>query len=60
MGWLFGAGFEYAFTPNWTARLEYDYIGLRDWTFASPVAGDTLNVSRQLNIFTVGLNYKFW
>jgi len=27
-GWLAGAGVEWAFLPNWTARLEYDFLGL--------------------------------
>jgi len=27
-GWVAGAGLEYALTPNWTIRFEYDYIGL--------------------------------
>jgi outer membrane immunogenic protein len=37
-GWLLGASVEYAFTPNWTAKIEYDYLGLRSWTAASPAA----------------------
>jgi outer membrane immunogenic protein len=27
-GWLVGAGVEWGFAPNWTARLEYDFLGL--------------------------------
>jgi len=27
-GWLAGAGFEYAFAPNRTAEVEYDFIAL--------------------------------
>jgi outer membrane immunogenic protein len=27
-GWLAGGGIEWGFAPNWTARLEYDYLGL--------------------------------
>ena len=30
VGWLLGAGFEYAFTPNWTAKVEYDYLALNN------------------------------
>jgi outer membrane immunogenic protein len=26
VGFLFGAGFEYVFWDNWTAKLEYNYI----------------------------------
>ena len=25
-GWMVGAGIEYAFTPNWSAKVEYDYM----------------------------------
>jgi opacity protein-like surface antigen len=27
-GWVAGGGLEYAFKPNWTVKLEYDYFGL--------------------------------
>src|SRR5689334_18429538 len=26
-GWTAGAGLEYAFAPNWSAKIEYDYLG---------------------------------
>jgi outer membrane immunogenic protein len=59
-GWMLGAGVEYAFTPNWTVEIEYDYLGLRGWTATSPVdVVDTVNVKRQLNIVMAGINYKF-
>ena len=60
-GWTVGTGIEYAFAPNWTARLEYDHLGLNDWTLNSTVfnAADQLTVHRQINMVTVGLNYKF-
>jgi opacity protein-like surface antigen len=31
-GWLLGGGIEYAFKPNWTVKLEYDFVGLGSWT----------------------------
>jgi outer membrane immunogenic protein len=58
-GWVLGAGVEYAFTPNWTARLEYDYIGLKNWTSAGVLPGDTLTLSRNVQMLTLGFNYKF-
>ena len=49
-----------ALTPNWTMKLEYDYLGLSNWTRSSPLfVGDTITLSRQINMFTVGMNYKF-
>jgi len=59
-GWLVGAGIEYGLTPNWTMKLEYDYLGLSRWTAASLLLpGDTMNVGRQINMFMAGVNYKF-
>jgi outer membrane immunogenic protein len=58
-GWLLGGGVEYAFTPNWTGKLEYDYLGLRGWSAASPIVADSVNMKRQLNMVTAGINYKF-
>jgi len=35
-GWLLGAGIEWAFVPSWSAKIEYDLLGLEDWTFIVP------------------------
>src|SRR5262249_44139564 len=35
-GWLVGAGIEWAFAPNWSAKVEYSYLGLDDRTFIVP------------------------
>jgi outer membrane immunogenic protein len=64
-GWTAGAGLEWAFADNWTARVEYDYIGLGNRTFTvaatSPVlSGDTFTVNNaNIQMVTVGLNYLF-
>jgi len=61
-GLLLGGGVEFAFAPNWTAKFEYDYLGLNTWTLNSTLfapAADQLSVKRQINMFTIGLNYKF-
>jgi outer membrane immunogenic protein len=59
-GWLLGAGIEYPLTYNWTVKVEYDFLGLTNWTAASPlVPGDTFTVARQVSMFTVGANYRF-
>ena len=57
-GWVAGGGVEYGFNRNWTVKVEYDYIGLKDWQSPS-VANQSLNVSHDVQMFTVGLNYKF-
>jgi len=58
-GWLVGAGIEYGFAPSWTARLEWDHIGLSDVTRAGLSLGDVITVSRRFDLLTVGLNYRF-
>jgi outer membrane immunogenic protein len=57
-GWTVGAGLEYAFLGNWSAKLEYLYVDLGrfDTGFTTPIVD---NVSLKQNIVRVGLNYKF-
>jgi outer membrane immunogenic protein len=65
VGWLVGAGFEYAFTNNWTVKFEYDYLGLGSRNFLIPataplLAGDTFTSNtRNLQMVKVGVNYLF-
>ena len=60
-GWLVGAGVEYAFTNNWTGKIEYTYLGLSDYNFAATVAGvnTIVNVSPNIQTLKFGVNYKF-
>jgi opacity protein-like surface antigen len=58
-GWLAGVGIEYAFTPSWTAKVEYDFLGLSDWSTAGILPNDTVHIRRQIQTLTVGVNYKF-
>ena len=55
-GWLAGAGIEYAFKPSWTVKLEYDYLGLGNWT-ASTVP--SVNWNRDVQMIKMGVNYMF-
>jgi outer membrane immunogenic protein len=65
VGWLVGAGFEYAFTNNWTVKFEYDYLGLGSRNLFIPataplLAGDTFTSNtRNLQMVKVGVNYLF-
>jgi outer membrane immunogenic protein len=54
-GWTFGAGLEYAFLGNWTAKIEYLYVDLGHFD-ATPIS---TSVSFKENIVRAGLNYKF-
>ena len=63
-GWLVGAGIEWAFLPNWSAKVEYNYLGLEDRTFTVPAGfpflpGDTFTHNRSIQMVKVGINYLF-
>jgi outer membrane immunogenic protein len=57
LGWTVGAGLEYAFLGNWTAKLEYLYVDLGSVNLG--IAPIVNNVSFKENIVRAGLNYKF-
>jgi outer membrane immunogenic protein len=64
VGWLLGAGFEYALTQNWTAKVEYDYLALNNASYSvtipSTAVVDTFtNGGRNVQTVTVGVNYLF-
>ena len=55
---------EFAMSPNWSGKIEYNYIDLRDeqftFTFSPPQffgAAGTLN--QHLHIIKLGVNYRF-
>ena len=59
-GWLAGAGIEWAFAPNWTARIDYQYIGLENTTFRPRLPGDAFTLKdANIQTVTLGLNYLF-
>jgi opacity protein-like surface antigen len=58
-GWMVGVGIEYAFTVNWSAKLEYDFIELAHWSTPGILPNDTLSVTRQIQTLTFGANYRF-
>ena len=55
LGFVVGAGVEYAFLPNWSAKLEYLYTGLGSETYFGALR------SGDLDIHTIrgGVNYRF-
>jgi outer membrane immunogenic protein len=60
-GWTLGAGVEYAFTPNWTARVEYRYSDFGRSNYASAVAfpGFSYQQRPQEHAVRVGVSYLF-
>jgi outer membrane immunogenic protein len=60
-GWLLGGGLEYAFTPQWSGRVEYDYMGFDNRSVAYPLttAGSVTFTHQNLQTVLAGLNYRF-
>lgn len=59
-GWTVGGGVEYAFMPNWTARVDYRYFDFGSYSRSTPQIGIApYSVNSKLQTVTVGLSYKF-
>jgi outer membrane immunogenic protein len=61
-GWLFGVGIEYMFAPNWSAKLEYNYMdfGTRSVQFRDEDTNFlSENIRQKMNVLKVGVNYHF-
>jgi opacity protein-like surface antigen len=66
-GWTAGAGIEYAFSKNVSAKIEYDYynLGSKNVVFSNqfPTAASpfgTAQIKQNIQTITFGLNYYFW
>lgn len=73
VGWTLGGGFEWAFAPSWSTKIEYLYYDLGNLTYTlNPITStipafagpfSTVGVSSTANIrgniVRVGMNYKF-
>jgi len=66
LGWTVGAGIELGLTPNWSAKVEYDYLDFGSRSYAVPggvpfSGGITENFSVKENFSAVkvGVNYRF-
>jgi outer membrane immunogenic protein len=56
-GWTIGAGLEYAFLSNWSAKIEYLYVDLGSVDVGTAAVPNS--VSFKESIVRAGLNYKF-
>ncbi len=59
IGWTAGAGLEYAFMSNWSAKIEYLYADLGTATCEAAVCGVDTDISPKINIVRGGINYRF-
>ena len=62
IGWTAGAGVEWAFTPEWSVKLEYDYYGfgtksvlLEDTTLL--MINAPVNITQNIQVVTLGVNF---
>ncbi len=68
-GWLLGTGIEYAFAPNWSAKVEYDFIDFGTFNVPLNVTATiplppglpafSSNVDERIHMIKFGLNYRF-
>ena len=60
-GYTVGAGLEYMFAPNWSAKVEYQYYNFGNTTFAAGSPVDLVGTRFHNDEHTVkaGLNYRF-
>jgi outer membrane immunogenic protein len=59
-GYTVGAGLEYMFAPNWSAKAEYQYYNFGTTTFTSgpaPIVGSHFRDDE--HTVKVGVNYRF-
>jgi len=66
-GWMVGVGVEYAFTPNWSVKAEYNYLDLGTHRETlQPVPANCpgclpfqYDVRQRMDLVKIGLNYRF-
>jgi outer membrane immunogenic protein len=62
-GFLLGGGLEYAITPNWSAKGEYNFLNYLgqtvNLTCGAGCAPTSATQSALVHVFKVGFNYKF-
>jgi outer membrane immunogenic protein len=61
-GWTVGVGVEWGFAPNWSAKIEYNYLDMGSTNIAVlSSAGIISNVSSSetINVVKAGVNYRF-
>lgn len=60
VGWTGGGGLEFAFTGNWTGKVEYLYVDLGNASCnAACSGGNPLDVAFTTSLIRGGINYKF-
>jgi opacity protein-like surface antigen len=64
IGWTAGGGAEWAFSPHWSASIEYDYYGfghrVTSMFDATNVFLGNVDVRQNIQVVKVGLNFHVW
>jgi outer membrane immunogenic protein len=64
-GWLVGGGIEWAFSPNWSAKIEYNYMDFGrervNFALAPGAGGGTVpfDIDQHVHLVKAGINYRF-
>lgn len=58
-GWTVGAGIEGMLAPNWSAKVEYDFLDFGTGNYGVPVAGSAIGVNTQVHEVKIGINYHW-
>jgi outer membrane immunogenic protein len=61
-GWTVGAGVDWAFAPNWSANIEYNYYDFGSTGMTVHSVTDTVNegnIKDTIHAVTTGVNYHF-
>lgn len=60
-GWTVGAGVEWAWAPNWSAKLEYNYLdfGEERVTFRDDAGRVSRDIESDMHVIKFGINYRF-
>jgi len=63
-GWMVGVGLEYGFTPNWSFKVEYNYMDFGSDTHNLVIPGTGViftaaDIDQQIHVVKGGINYRF-
>jgi outer membrane immunogenic protein len=62
-GWTVGGGLEYGLTPNWSAKIEYNYMDFGKQNYSFNYTPGTLverwDIKQQVHVAKFGINYRF-
>jgi outer membrane immunogenic protein len=62
-GYVVGGGIEYALASNWSAKVEYNYLGFRkqnlEFRYLAGGLVEAWDIQQDAHIFKIGLNWRF-